>query len=59
MPLRRPSVATQRPVKRKVVEYGIFVKRCKVEVYFIEFQLANKSNLDGIRQKKFSKSGKP
>ena len=44
------------PVKRKVVEHGMFVKHCKVEVYFIEFQLAENSNLEETRKKKFSKS---
>jgi len=46
----------QEPVKRKVVEHGMFVKHCKVEVYFIEFQLAENSNLEETRKKKFSKS---
>lgn len=46
----------QQPVKRKVVEHGMFVKHCKVEVYFIEFQLAENSNLEETRKKKFSKS---
>ena len=34
----------------------MFVKHCKVEVYFIEFQLAENSNLEDTRKKKFSKS---
>ena len=46
----------QQPVRRKVVEHGMFVKHCKVEVYFIEFQLAENSNLEDTRKKKFSKS---
>jgi len=46
----------QEPVKRKVVEHGMFVKHCKVEVYFIEFQLAENSSLEDIKKKKFSKS---
>merc|ERR1719410_1448800 len=46
----------QQPVKRKVVEHGMFVKHCKVEVYFIEFQLAENSNLEETKKKKFSKS---
>ena len=46
----------QEPIRRKVVEHGMFVKHCKVEVYFIEFQLAENSNLEDTRKKKFSKS---
>lgn len=49
-------VEDQEPVRRKVVEHGMFVKHCKVEVYYIEFQLAENSNLDDTRKKKFSKS---
>ena len=47
---------SQEPVKRKVVEHGMFVKHCKVEVYYIEFQLAENSNLEETKKKKFSKS---
>ena len=43
-------------VKRKVVEHGMFVKQFKVEVYYIEFQLAENSNLEETKKKKFSKS---
>jgi len=46
----------QEPIRRKVVEHGMFVKHCKVEVYFIEFQLAENNNLEDTRKKKFSKS---
>merc|ERR1719495_793092 len=46
----------QEPIARKVVEHGMFVKHCKVEVYYIEFQLAENSDLDKIIRKKFSKS---
>ena len=49
-------VEGQEPVRRKVVEHGMFVKHCKVEVYFIEFQLAENSHLEDTRKKKFSKS---
>ena len=47
---------TQEPVKRKVVEHGMFVKHCKMEVYYNEFQLAEISNLEETKKKKFSKS---
>ena len=46
----------QEAIARKVVEHGMFVKHCKVEVYYIEFQLAENSDLDKIIRKKFSKS---
>ena len=49
-------IVGQEPIKRKVVEHGMFVKHCKVEVYFIEFQLAENSNLEETKKKKFSKS---
>merc|ERR1719370_116444 len=47
---------TSSAVKRKVVEHGMFVKQFKVEVYFIEFQLAENSNLEETKKQKFSKS---
>ena len=46
----------QEAIARKVVEHGMFVKHCKVEVYYIEFQLAENSDLDKIIRKKFSKA---
>merc|ERR1712129_3386 len=45
-------------VRRKVVEHGMFVKQFKVEVYFIELQLAENSNLEVTMKQKFSKSSK-
>ena len=46
----------QEPIRRKVLEYGMFEKHCKVEVYFIEINLAEYSNLEVTKKKKFSKS---
>jgi len=46
----------QEPIKRKVVEHGMFVKHCKVEVYFTEFQLAENSNPEEIIKNKFSET---
>jgi len=43
-------------VRRVVVEHGMFVKHCKVEVYYMEFQLADNSSLEESHKKKFSKS---
>ena len=46
----------QEPIERKVVEHGMYVKYCKVEVYLMKFELALYSNTEDIRMKKFSKS---
>jgi hypothetical protein len=39
----------------QVIETGKIVKHCKVEVYFIEFQLAENSQMDDKKMGKFSK----
>ncbi|CAL1290748.1 unnamed protein product [Larinioides sclopetarius] len=49
-------VEGQQPIVRKVVEYGMFVKHCKVEVYLLEFKLCSNSDLEHVVTKKFSKS---
>ncbi|XP_071818107.1 ubiquitin carboxyl-terminal hydrolase 15-like isoform X2 [Apostichopus japonicus] len=49
------TTTRQDPVARKVVEHGMFVKRCKVEVYLMEFKLCENSQLDHIVTSKFSK----
>lgn len=46
----------QQPIARKVVEYGMFVKHCKVEVYLLEFKLAQNNDPDHYVTKKFSKA---
>jgi len=43
-------------VRRVVVEHGMFVKHCKVEVYYMQFQLADNATLEESVQRKFSKS---
>ena len=45
-------------VRRKVIKHGMFVKQLKVEVYFMELQLAENSNLEVTMKQKFSKSSK-
>ena len=40
----------------KVVEHGMFVKHCKVEVYYVELKLIENSNHEKVIKKKFSKS---
>ena len=42
----------QQPIKRKVAKHGMFKE---VEVYPMELQLAENSNLEDIRKKKFSR----
>ncbi|XP_072175057.1 ubiquitin carboxyl-terminal hydrolase 4-like [Diadema setosum] len=49
-------VANQPPMPRKVVEYGMFVKHCKVEVYLMEFKLCEHSEPDKVISQKFSKA---
>jgi ubiquitin carboxyl-terminal hydrolase 4/11/15 len=46
----------QEPVARKVVEHGMFVKHCKVEVYKVEFLLAEHGNPEKTVKKRFSKA---
>ena len=46
---------SSRPISRHVVEYGLYVKHCKVEVYFVEFKLALHPDVDTIEAKEFSR----
>ncbi|NWI13996.1 UBP4 hydrolase, partial [Crypturellus soui] len=46
----------QEPIVRKVVEYGLFVKHCKVEVYLLELKLCENSNPDNVVNCHFSKA---
>ncbi|XP_018431101.1 PREDICTED: ubiquitin carboxyl-terminal hydrolase 4-like, partial [Nanorana parkeri] len=50
------SVAGQLPIVRKVVEHGMFVKHCKVEVYLIELKLCENSDADNAVSRHFSKA---
>ncbi|XP_077488380.1 ubiquitin carboxyl-terminal hydrolase 15-like isoform X1 [Amblyomma americanum] len=45
----------QAPLPRKVIEVGLFVKTCKVEVYPLEFKLCTNSNMDQYVTRRFSK----
>uniref|UniRef100_A0AAR2L7P0 Ubiquitin carboxyl-terminal hydrolase 15 n=1 Tax=Pygocentrus nattereri TaxID=42514 RepID=A0AAR2L7P0_PYGNA len=47
---------SQEPIARKVVEQGMFVKHCKVEVYLTELKLCEDSNMDNIVTRRFSKA---
>jgi len=44
------------PIPRRVVEHGLYVKHCKVEVYFVEFKLALHPEVDSFVIKKFSRT---
>ncbi|XP_040437629.1 ubiquitin carboxyl-terminal hydrolase 4-like isoform X2 [Falco naumanni] len=46
----------QQPIVRKVVEYGVFVKHCEVEVYLLELKLCESSNPDNVISCHFSKA---
>uniref|UniRef100_A0A8C9SVG0 Ubiquitin carboxyl-terminal hydrolase n=1 Tax=Scleropages formosus TaxID=113540 RepID=A0A8C9SVG0_SCLFO len=46
----------QRPIVRKVVEHGMFVKHCKVEVYLLELNLCENNNMDKVVTRHFSKA---
>uniref|UniRef100_A0A7N6B6Z1 Ubiquitin carboxyl-terminal hydrolase n=1 Tax=Anabas testudineus TaxID=64144 RepID=A0A7N6B6Z1_ANATE len=43
----------QRPI---VVEHGMFVKHCKVEVYLLELNLCENDNMDNVVTRHFSKA---
>ncbi|XP_048012804.1 ubiquitin carboxyl-terminal hydrolase 15-like isoform X3 [Megalobrama amblycephala] len=46
----------QEPIARKVVEQGMFVKHCKVEVYLTELKLCEDGNMDNMVTRRFSKA---
>ncbi|NXG38708.1 UBP4 hydrolase, partial [Dromaius novaehollandiae] len=46
----------QEPIVRKVVEYGLFVKHCKVEVYLLELKLCENRDPDNVVSCHFSKA---
>uniref|UniRef100_A0A3Q3XIA1 Ubiquitin carboxyl-terminal hydrolase n=1 Tax=Mola mola TaxID=94237 RepID=A0A3Q3XIA1_MOLML len=46
----------QRPIVRKVVEHGMFVKHCKVEVYLLELNLCENDHMDNVVTRHFSKA---
>ncbi|XP_014814915.1 PREDICTED: ubiquitin carboxyl-terminal hydrolase 4 isoform X3 [Calidris pugnax] len=46
----------QQPIVRKVVEYGLFVKHYKVEVYLLELKLCESSDPDNAISCHFSKA---
>uniref|UniRef100_A0A674DNU5 Ubiquitin carboxyl-terminal hydrolase n=1 Tax=Salmo trutta TaxID=8032 RepID=A0A674DNU5_SALTR len=44
------------PISRKVVEQGMFVKHCKVEVYLTELKLCDDGYIDNVVTRRFSKA---
>ncbi|XP_010793696.1 ubiquitin carboxyl-terminal hydrolase 15 isoform X6 [Notothenia coriiceps] len=46
----------QEPIARKVVEQGMFVKHCKVEVYLTELKLCEDGDMDNVITRRFSKA---
>ena len=41
---------------RKVIEQGMFVKHCKVEVYLMDLKLCNNSHIDDVLTHQFSRA---
>ena len=46
----------QEPIARKVIEQGMFVKHCKVEVYLMDLKLCQNSEIDNHVLKQFSRA---
>ena len=45
-----------RPLARKVIEHGMYMKHCKVEVYLLQFKLSIDPNLSNTKTCNFSRS---
>lgn len=45
----------QTPIQRKVIEQGMFVKHCKVEVYLMDLKLCENSNVTDTETMTFSR----
>lgn len=45
----------QPAIARNVVEHGMFVKHCKVEVYLVELKLCHNSDMDNFHVRSFSR----
>ena len=46
----------QEPVSRKVIEQGMFVKHCKVEVYLMDLKFCQNADIDKVVTKQFSRA---
>ena len=49
-------ICFQAPVARKVIEQGMFVKHCKVEVYLMDLKLCENADIDKVVSKQFSRA---
>jgi len=47
---------SSKPIPRKVVEHGLYVKHCIVEVYLVEFKLVLYPDVKTYQTKKFSRA---
>ena len=45
----------QEPIERHVIEQGMFVKRCKVEVYLMDLKLSQNFDMNTVIIKQFSR----
>ena len=48
--------AVQEPIERHVIEQGMFVKHCKVEVYLMDLKLSENSDINTVVTKQFSRA---
>lgn len=46
----------QPAIARNVVEHGMFVKHCKVEVYLVELKLCHNNDMDSFQVRSFSRA---
>ncbi|XP_070193299.1 ubiquitin carboxyl-terminal hydrolase 15-like isoform X2 [Littorina saxatilis] len=46
----------QEPIERHVIEQGMFVKHCKVEVYLMDLKLSENSDINTVVTKQFSRA---
>ena len=49
-------VSPQKAIPRYVIEQGMFVKHCKVEVYLMDLKLTLYPKVDDFKQRQFSRS---
>ena len=51
-------IEPQKPICRTVIEQGMFVKHCKVEVYLMDLKLCPNNKMDNVISKQFSRADK-
>ena len=47
---------SSQPICRRVVEHGLYVKHCKVELHLVEFKLALHPDVENVQSKRFSRA---